>query len=247
MVLKKKTYTFDTINTENAIVTENLFKIYNKNSINPFYAIKNVSLTIKKGEFVSIIGTSGSGKSTLLHMLAGVDAPSDGKVFINGYDIYSMKDKELAAFKSQEIGMVYQFFNLIPVMNVEENIAFPVISQKEEPDMNRVSAIINKLNLKGKNHSLPSQLSGGQQQRVSIGRILMASPNIILADEPTGNLDSKNSKEVIDLLIWMCKEHGRTLVIITHDKDIASLADRTICIEDGIIVSDTVNAGDNNE
>jgi len=227
------------IETDIAIEVKNLTKIYGGETLNCLAAVDKLSLTIKKGEFVAIVGTSGSGKSTLMHMLAGVEKPTDGKVLICGQDIYSMNDKELSKFRCKEIGIVYQFFNLIPVLNVEENVAFPVIAAGEQPDFKKVREILEKLGLKNKGTSFPNQLSGGQQQRVAIGRLIMVSPTIILADEPTGSLDSKNSDEVIEILSSLSRDMGRTLVIITHDEKIAEKADRVIRIEDGKIYSDS--------
>lgn len=210
-------------------------------------AVNNVSLTINKGEFVAIVGTSGSGKSTLMHMICGIEKPTYGKVFVCGEDIYSMKDTELSVFRCKNIGMVYQFFNLVPVLNVEENIAFTQIVSGEKPDFKEVEKLLKRLGLSDKGYSFPNQLSGGQQQRVAIGRAIMCNPPIILADEPTGNLDSKNSEEVIDLLTKLCRENNTTLVVITHDEKIARKADRVLRIEDGKIVSDVLQSGDAEE
>ena len=236
---RKKENAFTSIDTDIAIRVENLTKIYGGETLNSVAAIDNVTLTVKKGEFVAIVGTSGSGKSTLMHMLAGVEKPTRGKVYVCGQDIYAMNDKQLSEFRCKEIGIVYQFFNLIPVLNVEENIAFPIIAAGEEPDFKKVEEIMKKLGLENKGSSFPNQLSGGQQQRVAIGRLIMASPTLILADEPTGNLDSKNSKEVIGILSSLSKEMGRSLIVITHDEKIAAEADRIIRIEDGKIFSDS--------
>lgn len=216
---------------------QNATKKYGIGNLNTI-AVNNVSLTIKKGEFVAIVGTSGSGKSTLMHMMCGIEKPTSGKVFVCGKDIYSMKDNELSAFRCEKIGMVYQFFNLVPVLNVEENIAFPVVMMGEKPDFKKIEKLLRRLNIANKGYSFPNQLSGGQQQRVAIGKAIINSPEIILADEPTGNLDSKNSDEAIDLLVSLCRELNNTLVIITHDEKIALRADRVIKIEDGKIVSD---------
>lgn len=210
-------------------------------------AVNNVSLTINKGEFVAIVGTSGSGKSTLMHMICGIEKPTYGKVFVCGEDIYSMKDTDLSVFRCKNIGMVYQFFNLVPVLNVEENIAFTQIVSGEKPDFKGVEKLLKRLGLTDKGYSFPNQLSGGQQQRVAIGRAIMCNPPIILADEPTGNLDSKNSEEVIDLLTNLCRENNTTLVVITHDEKIARKADRVLRIEDGKIVSDVLQSGDAEE
>lgn len=236
--MKKKIKEVTPIETDEIIRIEKVTKQYGAGTMNCFTAVNKVSLTVKKGEFVAIIGTSGSGKSTLMHMIGGVEKPTSGKIYICGRDIYEMDDDTLSHFRCKQIGMVYQFFNLIPVLNVEENIAFPIIAAREEPDFKKINLILKKLGLAGKGTSLPSQLSGGQQQRVAIGRSIIASPSLILADEPTGNLDSRNSKEVIDLLINLCRESEKALVVITHDENIARRADRIIRIEDGKIVSD---------
>lgn len=236
--MKRKIKEIKPIETDEVVRIEKLTKKYGEGTMNCFTAVNRVSLTVKKGEFVAIIGTSGSGKSTLMHMIGGVEKPTSGKVYICGHDIYEMDDGTLSRFRCKEIGMVYQFFNLIPVLNIEENIAFPLIAAGEEPDFKLVNLILKRLNLADKGTSLPSQLSGGQQQRVAIGRSIIASPSLILADEPTGNLDSRNSKEVIDLLISLCKESGKALIVITHDENIAKRSDRIIRIEDGKIFSD---------
>lgn len=236
--MKKKIKKIKSIETDEAVKIENLTKQYGEGTMHRFTAVNRVSMAVKKGEFVAIVGTSGSGKSTLMHMIGGVEKPTSGKVYICGHDIYAMDDDTLSHFRCKEIGMVYQFFNLIPVLNIEENIAFPLIAAGEEPDFKKVNQILKRLNLADKGTSLPSQLSGGQQQRVAIGRSIIASPSLILADEPTGNLDSRNSKEVIDLLVSLCKEMNKALIVITHDESIARRADRTIRIEDGKIFSD---------
>ncbi|MBO5065362.1 MAG: ABC transporter ATP-binding protein [Clostridia bacterium] len=222
---------------------DNVTKKYGIGNLNTI-AVNNVSLTISKGEFVAIVGTSGSGKSTLMHMMCGIEKPTSGKVFVCGEDIYSMKDTDLSVFRCKNIGMVYQFFNLIPVLNVEENIAFTEIVSGEKPDFKEVGKLLKRLGLSDKGYSFPNQLSGGQQQRVAIGRAIMGKPPIVLADEPTGNLDSKNSKEVIDLLTELCREYNTTLVVITHDEKIAEKADRVLRIEDGRIISDVLQNGD---
>lgn len=232
---KAKVYAAD---TDEIVRVERVTKRYGDGSINGFPAVNRVSLTVKKGEFVAVIGMSGSGKSTLMHMIGGVEKPTEGKVYICGQDIYEMDDVELADFRCREIGMVYQFFNLIPVLNIEENIAFPLIAAGEKPDFKKVNKILKRLGIEEKGTYFPNQLSGGQQQRVAIGRSIVTSPSLILADEPTGNLDSKNSREVIDLLVGICKEMNKTLIIITHDEKIAMRADRIVRIEDGKIVSD---------
>ena len=216
---------------------ENLNKTYGSNE-NKVEALKNINLSVCKGEFVAIVGASGSGKSTLLHLLGGLDRPTDGRVIIDGESIYDYKEENLAIFRRRKIGFVFQFFNLIPVLDVEENIALPALLDNDKVDKNYLEDIIGILGLKDRKNHLPSELSGGQQQRVSIGRALLNKPSIILADEPTGNLDSKNSREVIELLKLTAKKYNQTLILITHDVNIASMADRVINIEDGQIVSD---------
>lgn len=234
------------IETKEAIRIQNATKKYGIGNLNTI-AVNNVSLTINEGEFVAIVGTSGSGKSTLMHMMCGIEKPTSGKVFVFGEDLYSMKDSELSVFRCKNIGMVYQFFNLVPVLNVEENIAFTQIVSGETPDFKEVEKILKRLGLANKGYSFPNQLSGGQQQRVAIGRAIIGKPQIILADEPTGNLDSKNSEEVIALLTELCREFNKTLVIITHDEKIAQKADRVLRIEDGEIISDVLQSGDAEE
>ncbi len=241
--MKNKTKIIKPLNTDEIIKIEKVTKKYGEGTMNSFCAVNNVSLSIGKGEFVAVVGTSGSGKSTLMHMIGGVEKPTQGKIYICGKDIYSMKDDELSYFKCREIGMVYQFFNLIPVLNIEENIAFPLIAAGEEPDFKKVRSIMKRLGIADKGSYYPHQLSGGQQQRVAIGRSVITSPSLILADEPTGNLDSGNSKEVIDMLEGICRELGKTLLVITHDEKIAARADRILRIEDGKIVSDSKNIG----
>lgn len=241
--MKNKTKIIKPLNTDEIIKIEKVTKKYGEGTMNSFCAVNNVSLSIGKGEFVAVVGTSGSGKSTLMHMIGGVEKPTQGKIYICGNDIYSMKDDELSYFKCREIGMVYQFFNLIPVLNIEENIAFPLIAAGEEPDFKKVRSIMKRLGIADKGSYYPHQLSGGQQQRVAIGRSVITSPSLILADEPTGNLDSGNSKEVIDMLEGICRELGKTLLVITHDEKIAARADRILRIEDGKIVSDSKNIG----
>lgn len=199
-------------------------------------ALDDISFTIEKGEFVAIVGASGSGKSTLLHMLGGVDKPTSGKVWIENTDMYQLDETQMAIFRRRQIGLIYQFYNLIPVLNVEENISLPLLLDGHELDAEQFDTIIKVLKLEQRLTHLPNQLSGGQQQRVSIGRALISNPAIMLADEPTGNLDSKNSEEIISLLKHFNKTFSQTLVMITHDKDIALLADRIIAIEDGRIV-----------
>jgi putative ABC transport system ATP-binding protein len=216
---------------------ENLNKIYGKGD-NKVEALKNINLSVNKGEFVAIVGASGSGKSTLLHLLGGLDRPTSGKVVIDRESIYDYKEEKLAIFRRRKIGFIFQFFNLIPVLDLEENIALPALLDNEKIDKNYLNEIIEILGLSDRKSHLPSELSGGQQQRVSIGRALLNKPSIILADEPTGNLDSKNSKEVIELLKFTARKYNQTLILITHDVNIASMADRAITIQDGEIVSD---------
>lgn len=201
-------------------------------------ALKNINLSVNKGEFVAIVGASGSGKSTLLHLLGGLDRPTEGSVVIDGEDIYKYKEEKLAIFRRRKVGFIFQFFNLIPVLDVEENISLPALLDNEKVDKKYLREIIDLLGLTNRKKHLPSELSGGQQQRVSIGRALLNKPAIVLADEPTGNLDSKNSKEVIELLKFTARKYNQTLILITHDINIASMADRVITIQDGEIVSD---------
>ncbi|MCI9015699.1 MAG: ABC transporter ATP-binding protein [Clostridia bacterium] len=219
---------------------ENLSKIYGKGETQ-VVALDDISFSIQKGEFVSIIGPSGSGKSTMLHILGGVDRPTKGKVYINNQDIYSLNNNELAIFRRRNIGLIYQFYNLIPILNVEENISLPVSLDHRPIDEKKLEQIIKNLGLEKRTKHLPNQLSGGQQQRVSIGRSLITEPAIILADEPTGNLDSKNSKEILDLLKFSNKEYNQTLIMITHDQKLAKEAQRIITIKDGKIASDEIN------
>jgi len=216
---------------------QDLKKIYGKEG-NKVEALKGVDLSINKGEFVAVVGASGSGKSTLLHLLGGLDRPSEGKVIIDDEDIYEYKEEKLAIFRRRKIGFIFQFFNLLPVLDVEENIALPALLDNDKVDKEYLTEIIKLLGLEERKHHLPSELSGGQQQRVSIGRALLNKPSIILADEPTGNLDSSTSKEVIELLRFSAKKYNQTLILITHDINIASSADRVITIMDGRIVSD---------
>lgn len=218
---------------------ENLTKVYGKGE-NEVRALNGVSFSVEKGDFVAIIGPSGSGKSTLLHTLGGVDRPTGGKVLVNGQDVYSRSDEQIAVFRRREVGLIYQFYNLIPVLNVEENMSLPVLLDGRNVNRNRLRELIRELDLVGREKHLPNQLSGGQQQRVSIGRALMNSPSIVLADEPTGNLDSKNSHEIVELLKRMNREYNQTLIMITHDESIALQARRIIAIEDGKIVRDEV-------
>ena len=218
---------------------ENLTKVYGKGE-NEVRALNGVSFSVEKGDFVAIIGPSGSGKSTLLHTLGGVDRPTGGKVLVNGQDVYSRSDEQIAGFRRREVGLIYQFYNLIPVLNVEENMSLPVLLDGRNMNRDRLRELIRELDLVGREKHLPNQLSGGQQQRVSIGRALMNSPSIVLADEPTGNLDSKNSHEIVELLKRMNREYNQTLIMITHDESIALQARRIIAIEDGKIVRDEV-------
>ncbi|MDY5178323.1 MAG: ABC transporter ATP-binding protein, partial [Eubacteriales bacterium] len=199
---------------------ENLTKVYGKGE-NEVRALNGVSFSVEKGDFVAIIGPSGSGKSTLLHTLGGVDRPTGGKVLVNGQDVYSRSDEQIAVFRRREVGLIYQFYNLIPVLNVEENMSLPVLLDGRNVNRDRLRELIRELDLVGREKHLPNQLSGGQQQRVSIGRALMNSPSIVLADEPTGNLDSKNSHEIVELLKRMNREYNQTLIMITHDESIA--------------------------
>ncbi|CEI73106.1 MULTISPECIES: ABC transporter ATP-binding protein [Romboutsia] len=221
------------------VKVENITKSYGKGDTK-VDAVKNVNLSINKGEFVAIVGPSGSGKSTLLHLMGGVDKPSSGKVYINGVDICSLNEKDLAIFRRRNIGLIYQFYNLIPVLSVKENILLPAELDNRKIDKEYLNDLLKTLGLKEKENNLPNELSGGQQQRTSIGRALINRPSIILADEPTGNLDSKNSKEVIELLKLSVKKYNQTLIMITHDNNIALQADRVIAIEDGIIKADEV-------
>lgn len=216
---------------------ESLNKTYGAGE-NKVEALKSVNLSINKGEFAAIVGASGSGKSTLLHLLGGLDRPTGGKVIIDGESIYDYKEEKLAIFRRRKIGFIFQFFNLIPVLDVEENITLPALLDSDKVDKNYLEEIIMLLGLEDRKTHLPSELSGGQQQRVSIGRALLNKPSIILADEPTGNLDSKNSKEVIELLKLSAKKYNQTLILITHDINLAAMADRIITIQDGEIVSD---------
>ena len=218
---------------------ENLTKVYGKGE-NEVRALNGVSFSVEKGDFVAIIGPSGSGKSTLLHTLGGVDRPTGGKVLVNGQDVYSRSDEQIAVFRRREVGLIYQFYNLIPVLNVEENMSLPVLLDGRNVNRDRLRELIRELDLVGREKHLPNQLSGGQQQRVSIGRALMNSPSIVLADEPTGNLDSKNSHEIVELLKRMNREYNQTLIMITHDESIALQARRIIAIEDRKIVRDEV-------
>lgn len=216
---------------------ENLNKTYGKGE-NQVKAVDNVSFSVQKGEFVAIIGASGSGKSTLLHLIGGVDRPTSGKVFIDGKDIYTLNDDNLAIFRRRQIGLIYQFYNLIPVLNVAENITLPTKLDGRDVDERRLNDLLKTLGLEKRKYNLPNQLSGGQQQRVSIGRAMMNEPALMLADEPTGNLDSKASEEIISLLRLSNKKYNQTVIVITHDEKIALEADRIITIDDGKVIKD---------
>ena len=235
------------------IQVEHLSKVYGKGE-NEVVALNDVSFSVKKGEFVSIIGPSGSGKSTLLHILGGVDRPTKGKVYFDGVDVYQQKEDQLAIFRRRQVGLIYQFYNLIPILNVVENMTLPVLMDGREVNQEFLTELVATLGLEGKEKKLPNELSGGQQQRTSIGRALMTStssmpvqsmtsPLVVLADEPTGNLDSKNSQEIIQLLKTSNKKYNQTLIVITHDENIALQADRIIAIEDGGITRDEVIRG----
>ena len=216
---------------------ENLTKIYGKGTTK-VVALDNVSFSVEKGEFVAIVGASGSGKSTLLHLIGGVDRPTSGKVFIDGKDIYEFDDDTLAIFRRRQVGLIYQFYNLIPILNVEENITLPLDLDNRKPNKEYLNSLIKLLGLETRKNHLPNELSGGQQQRTSIGRALVTNPTIILADEPTGNLDSKSSDEIVELLRKSNKEYKQTIIMITHNMEIAKCADRIIQIEDGKIVKE---------
>ena len=218
---------------------ENLCKTYGRGET-AVKALDNVSFSVEKGEFVAIIGPSGSGKSTLLHILGGVDTPTSGKVLLDGTDVYKLNATNLAIFRRRQIGLIYQFYNLIPVLNVEENVTLPLLLDGRKVDRQHLDALLRTLGLEKRIGHLPNQLSGGQQQRVSIGRALINNPALVLADEPTGNLDSKNSAEILDLLKLYNRQHNQTLIVITHDEKIALQADRVISIEDGRIARDEV-------
>lgn len=218
---------------------ENLCKTYGKGE-NQVKALDNVSFSVNKGEFIAIIGPSGSGKSTLLHILGGVDKATSGKVYMDGCDVYAQNDEQLAIFRRRQVGLIYQFYNLIPVLNVIENITLPVLMDGQKVNQDRLKELMTTLKLVGRENHLPNQLSGGQQQRVSIGRALMNAPAVVLADEPTGNLDSRNSREIVDLLKVSNQKYDQTLIIITHDENIALQADRILAIEDGKIIRDEV-------
>ena len=216
---------------------EHLSKVYGQGE-NQVRAVDDVSFSVEKGEFLAIIGPSGSGKSTLLHILGGVDRPTSGKVYVDGQDVYAQDEDHLAIFRRRQVGLIYQFYNLIPVLNVVENMTLPVLMDGRAVNRQRLDELLDVLDLRGREKHLPNQLSGGQQQRVSIGRALMNAPAVVLADEPTGNLDSKNSQEIVELLKLSYRKYGQTLVIITHDENIALQAHRIIAIEDGRITRD---------
>ena len=218
---------------------ENLTKVYGAGE-NEVRALDGVSFSVDKGEFLAIIGPSGSGKSTLLHILGGVDKPTSGKVYMDGQDVYAQNDEQLAIFRRRQVGLIYQFYNLIPVLNVTENMTLPVLMDGRAVNQERLNELLDVRNRRGREKHLPNQLSGGQQQRVSIGRARMNAPSVVLADEPTGNLDSKNSQEIVELLKFSNKKYGQTPIVITHDENIALQADRVLAIEDGRITRDEV-------
>ncbi len=219
------------------LTVDNLTRIYGSGQT-AVKALDHVSFSIEAGEFLAIIGSSGSGKSTLLHLMGGVDRPTSGTVRLQGADIFARSDEQLAIFRRREVGLIYQFYNLIPILNVVENMTLPVLMDGRKVNEERLDSLLETLDLKGREHHLPNQLSGGQQQRVAIGRALMNAPAIVLADEPTGNLDTKNSMEIMRLLYDSNKRLGQTLVVITHNEDVALMANRVIAIEDGRIISD---------
>ena len=223
------------------IRVENLTKVYGQGE-NMVKALDGVSFSVQQGEFIAIIGPSGSGKSTLLHILGGVDRPTSGQVYVDGQNVYQQNENQLAVFRRRQVGLIYQFYNLIPVLDVEENITLPVLMDGRTVNRERLEELMNVLQLKGRERHLPNQLSGGQQQRVSIGRALMNAPAVVLADEPTGNLDTKNSQEIVELLKMSNQKYNQTLIVITHDEGIALQADRIIAIEDGKIKRDEVIA-----
>ena len=221
----------------NILSIEHLTRVYGTGDT-AVTALNDVSFTVEAGEFIAIIGSSGSGKSTLMHLMGGVDRPTSGTVRLQGQDIFARNDEQLAVFRRREVGLIYQFYNLIPVLNVVENMTLPVLMDGRSVNEQRLSALVRALGLTGREHCLPNQLSGGQQQRVAIGRALMNAPSVVLADEPTGNLDSKNSAEIMSLLRASNKKFKQTLIVITHDEDVALMADSVIAIEDGRIVRD---------
>ncbi len=216
---------------------EDLYKVYGKDE-NQVIALDHVSLTIKKGEFTAIIGSSGSGKSTLLHAIAGVDVPTSGKIYLEGQDVYGQSNEKLAIFRRRQVGLIYQFHNLIPTLNVVENITLPILMDKRKVNEERLNDLLEMLGLQDRKTHLPNQLSGGQQQRVAIGRAMMNAPAVMLGDEPTGSLDSRNGHEIIKLLKESNKKYGQTLILVTHDENIALQADRIIGISDGKVVRD---------
>ena len=220
---------------------ENLCKTYGKGE-NEVKAVDGVSFSVPKGQMVAIVGASGSGKSTLLHMIGAVDRPTSGKIWLDGQDVFKQNNRELAIFRRRQVGLIYQFYNLIPVLTAEENITLPLMMDGRKPDKEHLEKILDMLGLKERRDHLPSQMSGGQQQRVSIGRALFASPQVILADEPTGNLDSKNSAEIMELFRRSNRELKQTILIITHDESIAEQCDRIIVLSDGKIISDEANS-----
>ena len=220
---------------------ENLCKIYGKGE-NEVKAVDDVSFSVPKGQMVAIVGASGSGKSTLLHMIGAVDRPTSGKIYLDGQDVFQQNNRELAIFRRRQVGLIYQFYNLIPVLTAEENITLPIRMDGRKPDKEHLEKILDMLGLKERRDHLPSQMSGGQQQRVSIGRALFTSPQVILADEPTGNLDSKNSAEIMELFRRSNRELKQTTLIITHDENIAEQCDRIIVLSDGKIISDETNS-----
>ena len=245
-MLNKKNYVFLKLLKHNKegrrlfmeiLKVENLTKKYGKKDTE-VVALDNVSFIVNKGEFVAIVGASGSGKSTLLHLIGGVDKPTSGKVYINGTDIYSLNNDNLAIFRRRQVGLIYQFYNLIPILNVKENITLPCDLDGQKVDENRLNELLYILGLEKRINHLPNELSGGQQQRVSIGRAMINHPSIVLADEPTGNLDSKASREIIDLLKVSNQKYNQTLIVITHDENIALEADRIITIQDGKLIND---------
>ena len=233
----------ETMPYENTVELKDVCKHYTLDGGNICRALDRVSLTVGKGEFVAVVGASGSGKSTLLHVLGGVEQPTSGSVKICGREIYEMDDNALSAFRCREIGMVFQFFNLIPVLNIEENIAFPVIAAGKKPDFDKTYRLLKRLGMADYRYYLPNCLSGGQQQRIAVGRALMSEPSLILADEPTGNLDSRNGAEVMALFESLCRDDGATLIVVTHDERIAARADRIVRIEDGRLTADTREEG----
>ncbi len=218
---------------------EDLRKVYGEGE-NRVHALDGVSFSVNRGEFLSIVGSSGSGKSTLLHLIGGVDRPTSGKVTVGGTDVYAQNEEELAIFRRRQVGLIYQFYNLIPVLNVRENMALPVLMDGRKVNEKRMEELLELLKLKQREKHLPNQLSGGQQQRVSIGRALLNAPALLLADEPTGNLDSENSREIMKLLRYSNEVYQQTVIVITHDDDVALQADRIIALEDGRIVKDEV-------